>query len=193
MNDEPTTTVAKSASVRSEHDDVVTQPTAPPSRVLVIILLLSAVAQMDSGIIPPALSIVQSQFSLDFTDKGLLGACRLSHSTVHNLNVCCPSIVVLVDRAGAVGPMGFIASCPVWGVLLGSTSDQRQLMTVCAWMMTAALFCNSIAPDFNSLLAARFFVGVFQAPMIIYAPVWSDRFAGPNQKTLWMALIQSCR
>ena len=164
MNDEPTTTVAKSASVRSEHDDVVTQPTAPPSRVLVIILLLSAVAQMDSGIIPPALSIVQSQFSLDFTDKGLLGACRLSHSTVHNLNVCCPSIVVLVDRAGAVGPMGFIASCPVWGVLLGSTSDQRQLMTVCAWMMTARRSSATPSPLTSTASWRRDFLSVCSRP-----------------------------
>ena len=149
---------------------------SPPTAVLVIILMLSAVGQMDSGIIPPALGIVQNQFGLDFRDKGILGASRPSlclgqvsaapppsgssgsigrAPSVSDLSLSLSGAATdacALGVSGAMGAVGFVVSCPFWGVILGSTSDQRRLMIICAWLLVGALVCNSTAPDFHILL-----------------------------------------
>ena len=52
------------------------------------------------------------------------------------------------------------------------------------------LWCG-LAPNYGQLLLGRLLVGIFQAPLIIFSPVWADRFSQPDQKTTWMALVQS--
>lgn len=38
---------------------------------------------------------------------------------------------------------------------------------------------------------SRFLIGAFQVFLLVYYPVWIDKFGG-NKKTLWLTLLQIC-
>lgn len=38
---------------------------------------------------------------------------------------------------------------------------------------------------------SRFFTGVFQVFLLVYYPIWIDKFGG-DKKTMWLTLLQIC-
>ncbi len=128
------------------------------------ICALQVLANFDNGVLPSVLSSIQLEFSLDFSELGLLGA------------------LVYV---------GLVASCPLSGYLLTRCGSPRLVLVGSVALNTGALLLFAAAPAPEFLLVARALIGLSQAPIFIYAPVWVDTFAPPAYMTLWISLLQA--
>jgi MFS family permease len=145
----------------------------------VFLIFVQIFINYDSGAIPPSLvgrqchdlsanstcrsDSMENEFSLSLFQEGLLG-----------------SLVYL----------GFTTACFVAGGVLQVYSPKRVLGVA---LITNTGFCLifSASTSLLLLLMARFFVGLTQAFVVIYAPVWVDEFAPRTHCTLWMSLIQA--
>jgi len=135
-----------------------------PSWMFAAICLLQVLANFDNGVLPSVLSAVQAEFDLDFSELGLLGA------------------LVYV---------GLVASCPISGYLLTRCGSPRLVLVGSVALNAGALFLFAAAPAPGFLLVARALIGLSQAPIFIYAPVWVDMFAPEANMTLWISLLQA--
>eukprot|EP00123_Amoebidium_parasiticum_P000947 comp11898_c0_seq1/m.6546 comp11898_c0_seq1/g.6546 ORF comp11898_c0_seq1/g.6546 comp11898_c0_seq1/m.6546 type:complete len:592 (-) comp11898_c0_seq1:164-1939(-) len=149
-----------------ESDDGVTSQKSLPMggrrKVFFLFCLLNVFVTYDSGAISASLSELQNKYELSKSEAGLIG-----------------SLVYLGLTAGSLvaGP-ALTHWQPKW-VLVFSLL----LNIVCAVAFAAA-------NDSMMLLATRFLIGVSQAFIAIYAPVWVDEFSPKESCTLWMSLIQ---
>ena len=100
--------------------------------------------------------------------------------TNKNLQGFLSSIVYLGISVGAIAT----------GVALRFFRAQRiLLLSLVGNVGFCALF--SLSFDRVSLFLSRFLVGVTQATLLVYAPVWVSEFALPEYSSLWMSLIQA--
>ena len=94
---------------------------------------------------------------------------------------------------------GFLSSIVYLGLSVGAVLTGvgfRFLPThrlVQASLVANIGFCLffSLSFDRASLFASRFLVGVTQATMLVFAPVWVNEYALPEYSSLWIALIQA--
>eukprot|EP00122_Pirum_gemmata_P003927 Pgem_evm1s3556 len=116
----------------------------------------------DSGAIAASLDIIKKYFQADSNQLGLM-----------------LSLVYL----------GLTASSMFSGPLL-TVCTPKSVLLVSLCLSIAFTIVFALAPNFEVLMAMRFFVGMTQAFMVIYGPVWVDEFAPPDSVTIWMSLIQ---
>lgn len=127
------------------------------------IAALNVAINLGSGGVPAALTNIQHTFGLSASQLGLLG-----------------SLTYLGQALG----------CLVGGPLLKRFSPAA----VCTAAVTlnaavTALFAGSSSG--LMCLSTRFLVGLLQAPITVYFPVWVHEYGPEQSRTKWMALIQA--
>eukprot|EP01050_Picozoa_sp_SAG11_P013621 SAG11_NODE_1604_length_4596_cov_22.286636_3_plen_782_part_00 len=134
------------------------------NRILAAMCWLEIMANFDAGVLPATIGMVMSEFKLDYADGGSLGA-----------------LVYL----------GLVLGAPIAGWALTNFLSQRKLLVASAICNCCGVLSFALAPNTFILYVGRFMIGLTQAPIIIYLPVWVDEFAPPDLQAMWMALLQA--
>ena len=127
-----------------------------------IIIVMMMVINYDSGAVPAVLNFISNDFELSPVDQGLLGGLQY---------------------------IGLTIMSPIAGYLLQSKSAKR---VVTLSLVFNTLFCVlfAAAPTKGLLLFCRLGIGITQAPIVIYAPVWVDEFSSGDSATIWLSILQ---
>ncbi|GMH69183.1 hypothetical protein TrST_g2301 [Triparma strigata] len=138
-----------------------------------VLFLLEMLLNFDSGGTPAVLEFLTVDFRLSPGQQGLLGALPY---------------------------IGTLFMSPFAGQLL---SRDNPKICVCVSLVLNTFFCAMFAfspvcvnPEGNCagsyiLLGCKLAIGISQACILIYLPVWVDEFAIPSLRTLWMSLLQA--
>eukprot|EP00520_Triparma_pacifica_P012198 CAMPEP_0118651660 /NCGR_PEP_ID=MMETSP0785-20121206/10902_1 /TAXON_ID=91992 /ORGANISM="Bolidomonas pacifica, Strain CCMP 1866" /LENGTH=685 /DNA_ID=CAMNT_0006544123 /DNA_START=9 /DNA_END=2066 /DNA_ORIENTATION=- len=138
-----------------------------------VLFLLEMLLNFDSGGTPAVLEFITVDFRLTPGQQGLLGAFPY---------------------------IGTLFMSPFAGQLL---SRYNPKICVCVSLALNTFFCALFAfapvctnPEGNCagtyiLLGCKLAIGISQACILIYLPVWVDEFAVPSLRTLWMSLLQA--
>ncbi|CDJ37321.1 transporter, major facilitator family domain containing protein, putative [Eimeria tenella] len=130
--------------------------------VFILFFLVEVFINFDAGVVPAILSTLKAQFQLDGTTEGLLGALPYV-----GLGLCSPFVGRGLTR---FSPKSFC------------------LLTMTVNLAATVMF--GVAVHRWMLYVSRLLMGLTQAAISIYTPVWVDHFAPPSQLTLWMGLAQ---
>jgi len=120
---------------------------------------------MESGAIPAMLNTLQDKFKLNYFQLGLLG-----------------SIVYLTLSMG----------CPVYGYLYRHYNAKVILgPSILVNNLTMIFFALCPTEWPNTFIALRALIGLSQAALTVYVPVWIDEFAPDGSHATWMAYLQA--
>ena len=94
--------------------------------------------------------------------------------------------------------LGIFGSLVFLGVIIGSLFsltiinifNRKYILMACLILCGVSLFIFTITTDHNLLYIDRVIIGIFQAFISIYLPLWCDQFGIERRKALMMALIQ---
>eukprot|EP01134_Creolimax_fragrantissima_P001562 CFRG1562T1 len=135
--------------------------------VCILFIALQCIVNYDSGAISAALDRLAAHdrpgFDLTLTESGLLSSLLYLGLSVASL-ISAPTLHYVQSKPALVGSL-------VMNVASNS---------LFAW-----------APSKNMLLLSRFLVGMSQAVLVVYTPIWVDEFAPPESCTKWMSLMQA--
>lgn len=65
----------------------------------------------------------------------------------------------------------------------------KLVLALCLFFDAAVLFLFAMTSSFPLLCLSRFLMGVFQAFLLIYFPIWVDTFALEKLKSLWFTAL----
>jgi len=133
-------------------------------RIFIFFLLANIFLNYDTGVIPASLLELTKEVELDYKEQALIG------SLVYlGLSFASLFVSLLFQKFGAA--------------------------KVCAY----ALFINTICCFLFSfskikyvLFATRFLMGVCEAFIVIYGPVWVNNYSPEEHSTRWMGILHSC-
>ena len=94
--------------------------------------------------------------------------------------------------------LGFFGSLVFIGVIFGSlvsmsiinTLNRKYILIVCLILCGLSLFIFTVTTNYTILCIDRIIIGIFQAFISIYLPLWCDQFGVESRKTIMLALIQ---
>ena len=94
--------------------------------------------------------------------------------------------------------LGLFGSLVFLGVIIGSlvsltiinTFNRKYILMICLILCSLALFAFTKTTQYPLLCLDRVIIGIFQAFISIYLPVWCEQFGVEKRKALMMALIQ---
>ena len=94
--------------------------------------------------------------------------------------------------------LGFFGSLVFLGVIIGSlvsltiinTFNRKYILLVFLILCSISLFVFTITTHYIILCIDRVIIGIFQAFISIYLPLWCEQFGIESKKTLMIALIQ---
>ena len=94
--------------------------------------------------------------------------------------------------------LGFFGSLVFIGVIFGSlvsmsiinTFNRKYILMVCLILCGLSLFIFTSTTNYTLLCIDRIIIGIFQAFISIYLPLWCDQFGVESRKTIMLALIQ---
>lgn len=117
----------------------------------------------DTGVIPASLTELRKEIELDYKEIALIG------SLVYlGLSFASLFVSVLFNRFGPA--------------------------KVCSFMLLLnSLCCFVFSFNYNKYLLyiTRFFMGVTEAFIVIYAPVWVNNYSPPELSTTWMGILHA--
>jgi MFS family permease len=131
-------------------------------RLFIVLILMMMVINYDSGAVPAVLTFVSKDFELSPAEQGLLGGLQY---------------------------IGLTIMSPVAGFLLQNKSPKR---VITLSLVANTIFCVlfSVAPTKGLLLFCRLGIGITQAPIVIYAPVWVDEYSAGDNAATWLSILQ---
>jgi hypothetical protein len=121
------------------------------SKLLASVCFLEMMANFDAGVLPATIGHVMAEFDLNFSDGGVLGA-----------------LVYL----------GLVVGAPITGWALTNFKSQRQILMFSAVLNCCGVLAFALAPNVPLLYVGRTLIGLTQAPLIVYMPVWVDLDCG---------------
>ena len=145
----------------------------PWQMMFIVLFILEVLLNFDSGATPAVLEFLTVDFRLSPSQQGMLGAFPY---------------------------IGTLFMSPFAGQLL---SRYNPKICVCISLLLNTFFCGlfALSPQCNNasgncagtyiLLSSKLCIGISQACVLIYLPVWVDEFAIPSLRTLWMSLLQA--
>ena len=134
------------------------------TRIFLLFLSANLLLNYDSGVIPASLLEIIKEINLDYTEQALLG-----------------SLVYLGLSFSSLFTSFFF--------------NNYGAKNICALMLILnAISCFVFAKTNNKLIlfTARFFMGMTEAFLVIYGPVWVNNYSPKNKSTLWMGFLHSC-
>ena len=136
----------------------------PLTRVYVYLIVIQVVLFSETGALPALLVSMTEDFKLTFAEQGYLGG-----------------IVYLGIALGAP----FTSLLTKWMMPRTVLVSSISLNTICVFLFA---FC----PQGNTkyLITLRFLIGVTQATVSVFSPIWVDRFAPKDSQTKWFSYLQ---
>ena len=134
------------------------------NKIFFLFLFTNFFLNYDSGVIPASLLQITQEISLDYTEQALLG-----------------SLVYL-----GVSATTLFASPVI------SKYGAKKVIVISIIVNSFSTFIFSVSKIKSILFSQRFFMGMSQAFLTIYGPVWVNNFAPKNKCTTWMGLMHSC-
>ncbi|KNC86164.1 hypothetical protein SARC_01690 [Sphaeroforma arctica JP610] len=132
------------------------------SRTFLLLITMQIIINYDSGAIAYSLLLLKTKWDMNETEAGLL------------TSLVYIGLVISSLYAGFL----FMRFNPKYVLAIG----------VCINIVANVLF--GVCPDKTAALLLRVIIGMSQAFLVIYAPVWVDEFAPSGKITLWMSLMQ---
>lgn len=129
--------------------------------IFALISFTNILINLDHGILPACTTQVMKEYDIGETQLGVLG-----------------SIVYL----------GII----IMGIYVGRLYQKVNSKVMCLIgliCLTGSLFLFVMSRIFWLAVASRFMTGVFQVFMLVYFPVWIDKFGGESA-TIWITFLQ---
>lgn len=134
---------------------------AANGRLFILIVLLEIAVNYDSGAVPAVLGYMRTDFALKPSDLGWLGGLQY---------------------------LGLFLMCPIAGKLL-TTQNAKPIILFSILFNIAFCALFAMAPSKGLLLFCRLGIGMTQTPLVVFAPVWVDEFAG-DSAALWLSILQ---
>ena len=126
-------------------------------------ILTNILINLDHGILPACTTQMEAHFSMNETELGFLG-----------------SIVYL-----GISIMGLFAG------RLYQHFNSKLLTVIALVMLELSLLLFVLSDHKWSAYVSRFATGVCQVFLLVYYPIWIDKFGG-DKKTFWLTLLQIC-
>eukprot|EP00743_Colponemidia_sp_Colp-15_P005798 GILK01006233.1.p1 GENE.GILK01006233.1~~GILK01006233.1.p1 ORF type:complete len:526 (-),score=55.22 GILK01006233.1:108-1685(-) len=126
-------------------------------------LFLTMLINYDCGAVPACLPEIAEEININYTNQAMLG------SLVYG---------------------GLIISSLFAGPILQRFSP-RDVVFISILLNAVFVVIFSLAKDLSLMFVSRTILGMTQAFYVIYAPVWVDEFAPPDNRTMWMSLLQA--
>ena len=126
-------------------------------------ILTNILINLDHGILPACTSEMEKAFDMNETELGFLG-----------------SIVYL-----GISIMGLFAG------RLYQHFNSKMLTVVALILLELSLLLFVLSDHKVTAYLSRFATGVCQVFLLVYYPIWIDKF-GKEKKTFWLTLLQIC-
>ena len=124
--------------------------------------IINSLMNFDHGTIPAATDQIRNFLNLSDSQLGLFG-----------------SLVFMGTIIGSLISMTVINIC-----------NRKYILMICLILCGISLFIFTITKEYILLCIDRVIIGVFQAFISIYLPLWCEQFGVETKKTIMMALIQ---
>lgn len=131
--------------------------------IFLLMILTNILINLDHGILPACNAQMAIDYDMNETEVGMLG-----------------SIVYL-----GISVMGMFAG------RLYQHFNSKILTVVSLVVLELSLLCFVFFAQKYAAYATRFITGVCQVFLLVYYPIWIDKFGGPK-KTMWLTLLQIC-
>jgi MFS family permease len=128
-----------------------------------LMILTNILINLDHGILPACTTQMQRDYDMDETELGILG-----------------SIVYL-----GISMMGMFAG------RLYQHFNSKMLTVISLVVLELSLLSFVFLEYKIAAYVTRFITGVCQVFLLVYYPIWIDKF-GKDKKTLWLTLLQIC-
>ena len=150
--------------LKTQEPDEVVIPPKKRNIIFKIFLLSDLFLNYDTGVIPASLIQITKEIDLDYSEQALIG------SLVY-LGLSFASIFV-----------GFIFS----------KFSPSKVCSVILLLNCISCFIFSMSINKSILFTMRFLMGVTEAFIVIYGPVWVNNFSPPEHSATWMGILHSC-
>jgi len=150
--------------LKTQEPDEVVIPPKKRNFIFNIFLLSDLFLNYDTGVIPASLIQITKEIDLDYSEQALIG------SLVY-LGLSFASIFV-----------GFIFS----------KFSPSKVCSVILLLNCISCFIFSMSINKSILFTMRFLMGVTEAFIVIYGPVWVNNFSPPEHSATWMGILHSC-
>ena len=150
--------------LKTQEPDEVVIPPKKRNFIFNIFLLSDLFLNYDTGVIPASLIQITKEIDLDYSEQALIG------SLVY-LGLSFASIFV-----------GFIFS----------KFNPSKVCSVILLLNCISCFIFSMSINKSILFTMRFLMGVTEAFIVIYGPVWVNNFSPPEHSATWMGILHSC-
>lgn len=150
--------------LKTQEPDEVVIPPKKRNIIFNIFLLSDLFLNYDTGVIPASLIQITKEIDLDYSEQALIG------SLVY-LGLSFASIFV-----------GFIFS----------KFSPSKVCSVILLLNCISCFIFSMSINKSILFTMRFLMGVTEAFIVIYGPVWVNNFSPPEHSATWMGILHSC-
>ena len=150
--------------LKTQEPDEVVIPPKKRNIIFKIFLLSDLFLNYDTGVIPASLIQITKEIDLNYSEQALIG------SLVY-LGLSFASIFV-----------GFIFS----------KFSPSKVCSVILLLNCISCFIFSMSINKSILFTMRFLMGVTEAFIVIYGPVWVNNFSPPEHSATWMGILHSC-
>ena len=147
-----------------EEDESTKIPADLRNRIFTMFLLANIFLNYDTGVIPASLLEIEKEIHLTYKEQALIG-----------------SLVYLG-----------LSFASVFVSLLFNKYGPAKVCSFMLFMNSICCFVFSFSSHKPTLFVCRFFMGVTEAFIVIYGPVWVNNYSPPEHSTKWMGILHSC-
>ena len=150
--------------LKTQEPDEVVIPPKKRNIIFNIFLLSDLFLNYDTGVIPASLIQITKEIDLDYSEQALIGS------------------LVYLGLSFASVFVGFIFS----------KFSPSKVCSVILLLNCISCFIFSMSINKSILFTMRFLMGVTEAFIVIYGPVWVNNFSPPEHSATWMGILHSC-
>ena len=150
--------------LKTQEPDEVVIPPKKRNFIFNIFLLSDLFLNYDTGVIPASLIQITKEIDLDYSEQALIGS------------------LVYLGLSFASVFVGFIFS----------KFSPSKVCSVILLLNCISCFIFSMSINKSILFTMRFLMGVTEAFIVIYGPVWVNNFSPPEHSATWMGILHSC-
>ena len=129
-----------------------------------VFLLSNLFLNYDTGVIPASLIEITKEIHLDYSEQALIG-----------------SLVYLC-----------LSFASIFVSLIFSKFGPSKVCSIILLLNLISCFVFSLSSNKIILFSMRFMMGVTEAFIVIYAPVWVNNYSPLEYSTTWMGILHSC-
>ena len=132
--------------------------------IFTVFLLTNLFLNYDTGVIPASLVEITKEINLDYSEQALI-------ASLLYLGLSCSSIFV---------------------AFVFSRFSPSKVCSIVLSLNCISCFIFSLSSEKNILFAMRFVMGLTEAFLVIYGPVWVNNYSPTEHSATWMGILHSC-